>query len=136
MADFTFPLQHPVEIAGEKREHITLRTLQPEDIIEASIESERLVAGDDGNKELIVSPTLMGIHSLRRQVKAIGDLQGPMDLDDLNKLNREDFELLQLHAEQLDDALMKAVIDRGKAEASAVAGQSDDSVQHHDADAP
>lgn len=111
-----FDLKHGLTLgegAGAKtRKHVTLRAPTAGDVIEAQEESEKLVYAADaaGNvaPSLVTSPSLTGIHVLRRQIVKLDELHGPLDLVLLKKLHIEDFELIQTKAQELDAASNQA----------------------------
>ena len=117
MATIKISLAHPVKIGESTYDTVTLRELTPGDIIEASLESERAMLTEDGY-QLLASSTLMGVNTLLRQIESIGDFKGPMTVKMLNAFHREDFELIQLEVEALDGAVMEAVKQRGRDDAS------------------
>ncbi|WP_043887794.1 phage tail assembly protein [Methylophaga thiooxydans] len=117
MATITISLEHGVKMGDKTHTTVLLRELTPGDIIDAGLASERVTASDDGYV-FAVSPTLMGLHTLAKQIESIGDYDGIVDIDDLRKFHREDFELLQFHAERLDQAVLESVMQRGKHDAS------------------
>jgi phage FluMu protein gp41 len=88
------------------------------DIIEATQESERVVATPDG-WQLATSNALLGLNILRRQIEKIGDLKGPFTLEMMKKLSGIDLDLLQTTAIALDEAMqkkIKAMTERGRSE--------------------
>jgi len=85
------------------------------DVIDASEESEKLVTVKDGF-EFVSSPALMGFHMLRRQIKKIGDISGPISVKNMRKLHPEDLEILQVAAENIDSATAGAIASRGRSE--------------------
>jgi len=93
----------------------TLRESTAEDIIQASMESERVVNTEDGY-QLVTSPTLVGLYSLCRQIVSIGDIKGPFTLEEISKLKPADLSLLQKSAEKLDKAAMEALVQRGRSD--------------------
>lgn len=105
-----FDLIHGLVIEAGKPplKAVELRAPTGGDVIDAQEESEKLVyAMTDGvvTPTLVTSPSLAGIHVLRRQIVRLGDIQGPLDLDFLKKLDIEDFEMIQAKARELDEAL-------------------------------
>lgn len=107
-----FDLKHGLTLGEganvKTRKHVTLRAPTAGDVIEAQEESEKLVYAADaaGNvaPTLVTSPTLTGIHVLRRQIVKLDELHGPLPLDLLRKLHIEDFDLIQTKAQELDAA--------------------------------
>jgi len=117
MATVTVQLKHGWKIGETVHHEVILRELTPEDIIEASLESERAVMTEHGY-QFMTSPTLMGVNSLLRQIDKVGDFNGAVTRNMLARLNREDFEKLQMESELLDQAAMEAVTERGRTDAS------------------
>jgi phage FluMu protein gp41 len=103
MATVTVHLDHGYKQGDTVHREITLRELTAGDIIDAQQEAERLVHTPDG-PALVSSPTLVGLHTLRRQVSRIGDVSGPLSLAELKKLHPNDLYKLQLRAEELEGA--------------------------------
>ncbi len=107
-----FDLRHGLTLGedadAKTRKHVKLRAATAGDVIEAQEESEKLVYAADaaGNimPTLVTSPSLTGIHVLRRQIARLDDLHGPLDLALLKKLHIEDFDLIQAKAQELDAA--------------------------------
>ncbi|MEW6647188.1 MAG: phage tail assembly protein [Pseudomonadota bacterium] len=126
MAQITIPLQHGIKIGSDNLMEIVLREPLAGDIIEAQEESEKLVYAVEGNKvvpTLVASPTMVGVHVLRRQIVRIGKgdaaVQGPITLDVLKMLHPDDLDLLQGKANELDgatsaEAASREVAQRGR----------------------
>lgn len=123
-----FDLTHGLTLGegGKERtlKHVVLRAPEPGDIIDAGEESEKLVyALQNGELApvLVTSPTLSGVHVLRRQIVMLGDVHGPLDLALLKRLPLSDFNVLQSKAEEIDAAIAaeaerasQAVTQRGR----------------------
>lgn len=99
-----------------------LREATAGDVIEATLESERLVmvpAADPtapAEPQLVISPALVGLHTLCRQLVRIGDIEGPISLAMLKKLkSAADIGLLQEKAMELEGAALRQVTERGRA---------------------
>lgn len=116
MASITVKLKHGWKIGETVHQEVILRELTPEDIVEASLESERAVMTEHGY-QFMVSPTLMGINSLLRQIDKVGDFNGGITRNMLGRLNREDWESIQMESEKLDMAVMEAITKRGRDDA-------------------
>ncbi len=100
-------------IIGETRHTLAqLRELTAGDILDATEESEKLIYTKNG-AELIASPTLVGLHVLRRQIVRIGDHEGPLTLSEIKKLSSLDFGKLQDQSQDLESAAMEAA-NRGR----------------------
>lgn len=95
-----------------------LREAGAGDIIDALIESEQIIVlpGDRPEPHLVISPTRVGLNTLRRQIVRIGTLQGPFDLAELRKLSPADLQQLQNEAELLEALSLQKVSDRGRTE--------------------
>jgi len=117
MANIKIPLNVGVKIGDKTHMFVLMRELTPGDIIDAGMASERAVETADGYI-FAVSPTLMGMECLARQIESIGDYDGVVELSDLRRFSREDFEVIQLKAENLDQAVLEAVMHRGRPSAS------------------
>ena len=90
-----------------------IREVTAGDLIDATDESEKLVPTPEGY-QLIPSPTLVGLHTLRRQIVAIGDHPGPLTMAEMKLLSGTDLELLQQTATTLDAATLQGVENQGK----------------------
>jgi len=121
MALLTVPLQDGLKVNGEPQLQAELRQLEAGDIIAASEESEKLFV-HGGDPVLVVSPSLMGINTLRRQIASIGSIPGPLEMSMMNKLSPADLDLLQTAADKLDKAVLEDVSKRGRSDPP----QSDD----------
>jgi len=129
MSEITVPLTHGLTVGKAVFKKAVLREPTAGDVIEAQEESEKLVTTfDEKNKpqhEFIPSPTMVGVHVLRRQIKSIDDCSGPLSLDNIKSLHPEDLSLLQEKANELENAAVKVVEEfesRGESEQS---GESD-----------
>ena len=117
MAKVEFDLEHGVEIGSQLEKHVVLKEATAGDIIDASVDSERVVFGQDGQPVLVPSPSLMGAQTLCRQVERLGSINGPLELSILKKLHEDDFVLMQQKAEelhQLADQKARELTARGK----------------------
>ncbi|MDH4319871.1 MAG: phage tail assembly protein [Desulfobulbaceae bacterium] len=113
MATVTVELAHGLTIGDVKHTQAELREVTLADIIAAQEESERAVPTPDGYA-LVSSPTMMGLHTLRRQIVRIGDYPGPLAVNEIKRLHRDDFEALQREADKLDKLTLGTVTDRGR----------------------
>jgi phage FluMu protein gp41 len=125
MARIDIALSGDTEIGGKTAVRAVLRELTPGDLIDAGSDAEKCMLGPDGEYHLVVSPTLSGVHLLRRQIVKLIDadgaavIDGPLDLDMFFKLNTADFLAMQQAAENLDKAGQKAMdrtVERGRGE--------------------
>lgn len=72
-------------------------------LFEAREAAERPVATNEGHK-LLISPTRLHIELLRRRIKRIGDINGPVTEKELKSLSDDDMEIIATKAEELDEA--------------------------------
>ena len=117
MASVELTLVHGLEIGKDILKDAVLREPSAGDIIEAQEEAEKLVYAvepDSGRlvPSLVASPTMVGVHVLRRQIVKIGNLSGPIELDMLKCLHPEDFARLQAKADELDAATTAEIASR------------------------
>lgn len=117
MATITVTLKHGWKIGESTHKEVMLRELSADDIVEASLESERAVMTEHGY-QFMLSPTLMGVSLLLRQLDQVGEFKGPFTRTLLSRLHRDDFEILQMHIEELDRAGSEAIQKRGRSGAS------------------
>ncbi|EEZ1447702.1 hypothetical protein E8W22_004238 [Escherichia coli] len=98
---------------GETREYrVTFRELTAKDSIDA--EAERVVETNNGPM-LIASPSLRGVALLRRQIAAVGDIEGPLSPRQIGQLSERDLSRLMAAVSLLDTALAgKLAADRGR----------------------
>ncbi|STH74927.1 Mu-like prophage FluMu protein gp41 [Escherichia coli] len=99
---------------GETREYrVTFRELTAKDSIDAEAEAERVVETNNGPM-LIASPSLRGVALLRRQIAAVGDIEGPLSPRQIGQLSERDLSRLMAAVSLLDTALAgKLAADRG-----------------------
>lgn len=113
MATIKCTLKQGLKIGEETHLEAELREVTAGDLIEATEDSERVVLTPEGYA-LLVSNTLVGLHTLRRQIVRIGDHPGPLSLGELKKLTGQDLNLLQAKAIELDSASIAEVEKQGK----------------------
>ena len=95
---------------------VTLRSLTAGDIIDARLESERVVETPTGPR-LVTSPELMALNVLRRQVTRVGAISGPLSIAQLRSLSHHDLQLLEGACDTLEVAeLAERVGNRGRAD--------------------
>jgi phage FluMu protein gp41 len=112
MATIKVMLTDGLTIGEEKHLEAELRAATAGDMIEATEESEKPVLTPDGYK-ILTSPTLAGIHTLRRQVVRIGTYPGPLTMGEIKKLSSRDLDLLSSQAENLQGAVIEGITERG-----------------------
>lgn len=99
---------------AELQYDLTLRSLTAGDIIDARLESERVVETPTGPR-LVTSPELMALNVLRRQVTRVGVINGPLSIAQLRLLSHHDLQLLEGAADTLEVAeLSERVGNRGR----------------------
>jgi phage FluMu protein gp41 len=125
MAEVVVKLQHDFKYGGTEYRQITLTEVTTANIIEAHEESEKLVQVLDKNgeqaHEFVVSPTLVGINILRRQITKLGEVIVQLSVNDIKRLHPDDLDALQAAANKMDAAAVKAMEDaaeRGRPDAS------------------
>ena len=104
-------LEFGLTLGDKNYTQVTLRELTSKDIIDAQAESERLVETPAGY-QLVASPALVGANSLRRQIKKIGDIDGPLSLKDLGELNPFDLNKIQIACAKLEEAVACEIASR------------------------
>ncbi len=113
MATTTVTLSPGLKVGEIDHTLAELREATAGDHIEATEESEKVIATPEGF-QLLASPTLVGLNTLRRQVVRIGDYRGPLSLAELKKLSAHDLSLLQEAAMALESASLKEFAERGR----------------------
>lgn len=103
---------------GESREYrVTFRELTAKDSIDAESEAERLMETRNG-PVLVASPALRGIALLRRQIAAVGQVEGPLSPRQIGQLSERDLSRLMAAVSLLDSAMAgKLVAERGRSDA-------------------
>lgn len=96
---------------------VTFRELSSKDVIDAQLEAERVVVGENGKAVAYCSEVLMGIGMLRRQIASVGEIPGPLSLKQIYGFHPEDLELLSTRAAALDDLLSETAL-RGRTDAA------------------
>jgi len=103
---------HKGLVSGEKTHtSAVIRELTAGDIFDAQSEAERVIQTPEG-PQLVASPSAVGIHTLRRQIVRIGDIEGPLSMGELRKLSPVDLERLQSESIDLEQAVMASVASR------------------------
>lgn len=115
----TFQLKHGLPFGSgsetEMQTEVTLRDLTTGDILDAQVESEKLML-NNGEPVLVSSPALFGYALLRRQIAKVGKINGPLSLNQLRQLTAEDMEVLNAYVDASDSANAKRVEQRGRME--------------------
>lgn len=110
---------------GEKTYlEVSLRSLTAGDVMDANLDAERLEMVPQMNAggqvtgygpEYVKSPTLVAMHTLRRQVSIVGLLEAPLEIEMLRKLSPDDINLLSRIANAMDTADLEAIT-RGRSD--------------------
>ena len=120
MACLVFEIKHGLTVGkgsdAETHYEVELRELTSADVIDAQIASERVVVIDK-KAHAYTSDVLMGLELLRRQIKRIGEIPGPLDMKLLRKLHPDDMNLINDKADVMDQMLM-GVEERGRSDAA------------------
>ncbi|CSF50788.1 phage tail assembly protein [Shigella sonnei] len=96
---------------------VTFRELTAKDSIDAESEAERLMETRNG-PVLVASPALRGIALLRRQIAAVGQIEGPLSPRQIGQLSERDLSRLMAAVSLLDSAMAgKLVAERGRPDA-------------------
>lgn len=111
MAEVTVELEKGLVVGEKTHTTAVIRELTAGDIFDAQAEAERVVHTEEG-PQLVASPSAVGIHTLRRQIAKIGDVEGPLSLGEMRKLHPVDLELLQEECEKLEQAVIAAIASR------------------------
>lgn len=69
---------------------VTFRELTSKDVIDAQLEAERVVIGENGKAVAYCSEVLMGLGMLRRQIASVGEIPGPLSLKQIYAFHPED----------------------------------------------
>lgn len=122
MAQHKVELEKGITIGDTAHKVAYLRELNAGDVIAAMEESERVIMAPNGSGSvepvLLLSNSLMGVNTLRRQIASIGDIKGPIERDQLNLLSDTDLMLLQQGVQSMDHAAAQAITSRGRTEAT------------------
>ncbi|CAH6294247.1 hypothetical protein AN2336V5_4053 [Klebsiella oxytoca] len=122
MAEMKITLKHGY-VAGKGTDdeirytEVTFRELTSKDVIDAQLEAERVVIGENGKAVAYCSEVLMGLGMLRRQIASVGEIPGPLSLKQVCAFHPEDLELLSSKAAALDD-LLSETASRGRSDAA------------------
>lgn len=123
MPDIEIKLIHGLKIGDQVLYDVTIKDhLTAGEIREASMAAEKLVMVESpvsgkAEPELIVSPTLMAHEGLRRQIKSIGNINGPISLQELSLLHEDDLFMLNRIADNIEKIkTSKEVTQRGRSD--------------------
>ncbi|ECH5074914.1 hypothetical protein FPX35_02250 [Salmonella enterica] len=100
---------------GEGRVYrVTFRELSAKDSIDAEMDAERVMDTRNG-PILIASPSLRGVQLLRRQIAAVGEIEGPLSMLQIGQLSERDLSRLMVAINLRDTALAgKLAGDKGR----------------------
>ncbi|WP_328184625.1 phage tail assembly protein [Marinobacter sp. OP 3.4] len=111
MAEVDVELEEGLVVGEKTHKKARIRELTAGDIFDAQAEAERVIQTEEG-PQLVTSPSAVGIHTLRRQIVCIGDLDGPLSLKEMRKLHPVDLELLQEESMKLEQAVIASIASR------------------------
>lgn len=120
MSNVTFSLHDGLPFGkGEEQERlkeVVVRELTAGDLIDARMESERVIQTGEGPR-LVSSPELLALHCLRRQIVSIGKVKGPMSLANLRTLSLLDLREIESQVDTLEAAVLAERLgQRGRAD--------------------
>lgn len=122
MAAQKITLKDGIKVGEKVWREASLRSLTAGDVMDANLDAERLEMVPQMNAagtvtgygpEYVKSPTLVAMHSLRRQLSIVGLLDAPVEMEILRKLSPDDINVLTRVANAMDTADMEA-INRGR----------------------
>jgi phage FluMu protein gp41 len=114
MATVKVTLKKGLKVGEDVHKEAEIREATAGDMIEATEESERAVFVEGEGYKLLVSNTMLGVHTLCRQVVRIGEHPGPLTLAEIKKLSAQDLNLLQERAMMLENGSLEAIEERGR----------------------
>lgn len=97
------------------------KELTTADIMDAQTASEVVRFDKEGNPVLVQSPALFGYEILRRQIKRVGRIDGPLSLGQLRSLSQEDLNLISMTVEAQERLKAEQVVNRGRVDAASQA---------------
>ena len=124
MANYKFNLKHGLTVGNDTLKNVVMKaSLTAGEILAASEAAEKLVMVGEGDAKepmFIISPTLMGVESLRRQIVSIGDVQGPISMHQINSLHEEDLLHLNQAAANIEKTkVSQELARRGRSDSAA-----------------
>lgn len=111
--EHSFELEDGLLLVQKTHKKCVIRPLTAGDILDAQQDSERLMATPNGF-ELVVSDSALGFHLARRQIVTLGDIKGPLKVDDMRLLSGRDLNKIHKELEALDEAVAGALAKRGR----------------------
>lgn len=118
MTQHSFTLIDGMRIGDELHQKCTVKEPSAGDILDAQQDAERLMATPSGYT-LVISDAVLGFHLARRQITAIGELQGPITEKEMRLLSARDLNQIQQELNHLDQAVLKELEERGRNESPA-----------------
>ena len=115
-----FRLKDGLMFGDEPQLDVETRELTTQDLIEAECAAERLLMDAQGQPVLVVSQVLFNYELIRRQIKRIGKISGPISLKQLGSLSTADMEVIKamLSAQEIAKATAQGLDQRGRLEAT------------------
>lgn len=115
-----FRLKDGLMFGDEPQLDVETRELTTQDLIEAECAAERLLMDVQGQPVLVVSQVLFNYELIRRQIKRIGKISGPISLKQLGSLSTADMEVINamLSAQEIAKATAQGLDQRGRLEAT------------------
>lgn len=131
MAEVIVTLKHGYKTDKRTLMEVVLREATAGDVIEATEESEKLIILPDDNgkpvPQFVPSPTMVGVHVLRRQIVRVGNIEGQFTLEQLKTLSPDDLNTLQARADEMESAATaedasRAVTQGGRSDSDSAPG--------------
>lgn len=115
-----FRLKHGLMFGDEPQLDVETREITTQDLIEAECAAERLLMDGQGNPVLVVSQVLFNYELLRRQIKRVGKISGPISLKQLGSLVPDDLNVINsmLSAQEIAKTTAQGLDQRGRLEAT------------------
>lgn len=113
MAKIDVQLEKGITVGDKTHRLAVLKEHDAGMVIDATSESEKVVVVG-GQPHLVASPNLVGIEVLRRQIVKIGDINGPIEIEQMRLLSSDDLSRLQDAADRLEFASMCVLEAEGK----------------------
>lgn len=109
MAESTVTLHDGLKLGEHTYYEAVIREATAGDVMDAQEASEKLVfaPSSDGSgvePTLVTSPSKVSTEVLRRQIKRVGEISGPLSAEQLRKLSPGDMNRLMQATEELDGA--------------------------------
>lgn len=98
-----FTLKHGLKIGDDVYKDIEITPITTFIIQDSNEAAERPVKTPEGYK-LLSSPARLGIEMMRRRIKYIGKIQGPITEKELRSLDDDDIQLINNKIDELDES--------------------------------